>query len=147
MKSLWSAADRRALLARLDRLSPNAERAWGTLTAHAAVTHLADSLRMALGEIREAPIPGMLRHQPIKWLAVNVLPMPKGVKGPAGYFTNPPQVWEDDVAELKRLIDACVARAPTEPWGENPFFGPLDKVQWGRLSHKHFDHHLRQFHC
>ena len=147
MKSLWSESHRHAILARLDRLSPDAERVWGTLTPHAAMSHLADSLRMALGEITEAPIHGMLRRQPIKWLAINVLRMPKGVQGPAGYFTNPPDVWEADLAEVKRLIDVCASRSATDAWGENPFFGRLDKEQWGRLSHKHFDHHLRQFGC
>jgi hypothetical protein len=102
---------------------------------------------MVLGEITEPPIPGILRHQPIKWLAVNVLRMPKGVKGPAGYFTNSPRVWEEDLGELKRLMEVCAERAPTEPWGENPFFGALDKQAWGKLSYKHFDHHLRQFRC
>lgn len=147
MKSLWTSRNRDAIVRRLDRLAPDAERAWGTLTPHAAVAHLADSLRMTLGEITEDPIPGILRHHPVKWLAVNLLPMPKGVKGPAGYFTNPPNDWEEDLGELKRLIDVCAARDPAAPWGENPFFGRLTKREWGRLALKHFDHHLRQFGC
>jgi hypothetical protein len=145
MKSLWNAPNRLEILGRLHELSPDAARSWGTLTPHAALVHLADSLRMALGEITEAPIPGALRHQPLKWLAINVLPMPKGVKGPAGYFTNAPTEYEQDLGELERLIDHCANRPADATWGENPFFGRLTKEQWGRLAYKHVDHHLRQF--
>ena len=147
MKSLWNQARLAEVRDRIDRLSPEFERRWGTLTAHAAVTHLADSLRMALGEIEEAPVPGLLRRQPMKWLAINLLPMPKGVKGPAGYFTTTPGEWGGDREELVRLIERCAQRASTEPWGENPFFGKLSKEQWGALAYKHIDHHLRQFGC
>lgn len=117
------------------------------MTPHAAIAHLADSLRMTLGEITEAPLPGVLRYQPMKWLAINVLPMPKGVKGPAGYFTHAPTQFDQDRAELLRLIAVCANRPADATWGENPFFGRLTKAQWGRLAYKHVDHHLRQFGC
>jgi hypothetical protein len=147
MKSLWTDPHRERTLVRLHALSPDSARRWGTLTPHAAVVHLADSLRMALGEITEAPIPGVLRHPPVKWLAINVLPMPKGVQGPQGYFTTAPTEYEADRAELERLIDLCARRPADAPWGENPFFGRLTKKQWGALAYKHVDHHLRQFGC
>jgi hypothetical protein len=102
---------------------------------------------MTLGEITEAPVPGLLRHQPVKWLAIHVLPMPKGVKGPAGYFTHAPTDFAADRAELIRLIDWCSSRPAEASWGENPFFGPLTKEEWGALAYKHVDHHLRQFGC
>ena len=147
MKTLWSDRYRREIQERLNNLSPDAARVWGTLTPHAALAHLADSLRMALGEITEAPIPGALRCQPLKWLAINVLPMPKGIKGPIGYFTNPPTEFGEDLRELERLIDVSIDRPAEASWGENPFFGHLTKAQWGVLTYKHIDHHLRQFGC
>lgn len=147
MKSLWSAAHRENIVRRLNSLSPDAQRRWGTMTAHVAIVHLADSIRMALGEIKEGPIQSPLRRQPLKWLAINVLPMPKGVKGPAGYFTTAPTEFEYDRSELERLIDVCANRPEDAPWGDNPFFGNLTKAQWGSLAYKHIDYHLRQFGC
>ncbi len=147
MKSLWTARDRGEILGRLSKLSPDSARQWGTLTPHAVLAHLADSLRMALGQITEEPVPGLLRRRPIKWLAIYVLPMPKGVKGPAGYFTTVPTEFEADRMELERLIDHCRERPVDAVWGENPFFGRLTKAQWGALAYKHVDYHLRQFGC
>lgn len=145
MRSLWSAAAQAEIHDRLNGLTPNAERRWGSLTPHQAVAHLADSLRMALGEITEDPIPGALRHQPLKWLAIYVLRMPRGVKGPSAYFTTPPTEFDRDRSQLESLIKTCVTRPAEDTWGENPFFGPLTKRQWGALAYKHIDHHLRQF--
>lgn len=145
MKSLWNPRDRHEIHDRVRRLSPDATRRWGSLTPHAAVVHLSDSLRMALGEITEAPKSGLLRRQPFKWLAIYMLPMPKDVKGPAGYFTTVPTSYAADRAEFERLIDLCAHRPADAPWGDNPFFGQLSKGQWGCLAYKHIDHHLRQF--
>ena len=147
MKSLWTAQDRQEILRRLNQLSPEAVESWGTLTPHAALAHLADSMRMALAEISEAPISGVLRQQPFKGLAINVRPMPKGVKGPAGYFTNAPTAFAKDRVELVRLIDLCANRPADASWGDHPFVGRLTKAQWGTLAYKHVDHHLRQFGC
>ena len=40
----------RQLLSRLDHLRPESARQWGTLSPHAMVCHILDSLRVALGE-------------------------------------------------------------------------------------------------
>jgi hypothetical protein len=37
------------------------------------------------------------------------------------------------------IADASVKRPP------HPLFGPLTTTQWGQLTWKHLDHHLRQF--
>jgi hypothetical protein len=147
MKSLWKARDRENIERRLNVLAADAERQWGTLTPQAAVAHLADSMRMALGQIQDAPLRTALRYPPLKWLALYVLPMPKGVRGPDAYFTTPPTTLDEDRGELIRLIEECRRRPADASWGENPFFGPLTKAQWGALAYKHIDHHLRQFGC
>lgn len=147
MNSLWRTQDRDQIQRRLNGLAAEADRKWGTLTPHAALAHLADSMRMALGQIQDAPVRTALRYAPMKWLALYVLPMPKGVKGPDAYFTTPPTTFDEDRAELIRLIDECLHRPADAPWGTNPFFGSLSKAQWGALAYKHIDHHLRQFGC
>jgi hypothetical protein len=63
MKTIWNEADRRALQDRLHRLEPGTPRVWGTMSAAQMVAHLADALRMALGELpcqrkkRAPPLP------------------------------------------------------------------------------------------
>lgn len=98
----------------------------------------------AIERIR-APVHGPLRNPVLRWLALYVLPLPRGVATVPILLTTKPSVWEDDVRQLVELIERA-ARSPGDAaWGESPVFGNLTREQWGALSYKHVDHHLRQF--
>ena len=57
VQTLWTPQDRAGLLARFDRLSPDARPLWGSLDAPRMVTHVTDALRAGLGEV---PVLGAL---------------------------------------------------------------------------------------
>ncbi|TPW11975.1 MAG: hypothetical protein FD129_1557, partial [bacterium] len=57
-------------------------------------------------------------------------------------FTTKPGKWDADLAACHQLIERVAAAERLEP---HPFFGNLNIDEWGRLSWKHLDHHLRQF--
>lgn len=142
---MLDAPARSAILQRIDRLKPDQAPLWGRLTAPKMVAHVSDQLRMAMGEIASAPQSRVLSVRPAAWLMIYVIPWPHGAKGPRESFTTSPAEWQHDVEALKVLVDRLPQWEPPGDWPVHPLFGPLTRRDWGAVSYKHFDHHLRQF--
>ncbi len=146
MPTLHDDSDRRAIIARIDRLGPASERRWGRMERSALLPHLADQLRMALGDVPVVRARGPLRFALARYLVIHVLPWPRGrAKAPAEAFTTGATTWDADRAALLDLIDRFASRPAGELAPLNPVFGRLTGRDWGVLSYRHLDHHLRQF--
>jgi hypothetical protein len=146
MPSLLDSADHEAILQRLRRLQPSFQPRWGRLTAPRMVCHLADSLRVGLGDLSARRVDTLPRRTLFKWVVVySPMPVPPGkVQTAPEMLTTEPTDWAEDVAAVSDLMGR-MATAPTS--ATHPFFGPLTHGGWGRLAWKHIDHHLRQFGC
>ena len=146
MPTLLNPADREAILQRLRRLQPTARPRWGTLTAPKLVCHLADNLRVSLGDVPVRRIDTLPSRTLLKWLVVYspMRPPPGKIQTAPEMLTSAPTTWGEDMARVEQLI-ARMAAAPAT--AIHPFFGPLSAGGWGRLGWKHLDHHLRQFGC
>jgi hypothetical protein len=146
MKTMWDAPYQREIRDRVARLSPESKGEWGKMTAPEMVCHLAESLKMALGDLPVTRKKVPIRYPPLKQLIVYVLPFPKGVPTAPELLTRSPRAWNADVADLQALVDRFVARgSETTAWVEHPAFGRLSRRAWGVLVYRHMDHHLRQF--
>ena len=146
MKTLFDPAAREAMLARLDRLTPDARPRWGKMNAGRMVCHLIDSVRAALGEMECRQRKSFMSNPVVRWLIIDVIPWPKGKAQTAPEFlSTQPAELEADRAELRRLVESFARRGPAGPWAPHPSFGALSGAQYGRLVHRHFDHHFRQF--
>lgn len=151
MRSLWRTGDRRALAARLERLTPDRAPRWGRLTAPQMIAHLIDAARLGLGEVetprRNRGWSHVLRFPPAKQLFVYLLPFPRHAPGPRALFATPPSDWTGDLATLQALMERLAAQAADwqGPLPSHPYFGRLSVRAWGVLGFKHTDHHLRQF--
>jgi hypothetical protein len=146
MPSLIDTTDREALLRRLRLLQPTSQARWGTFTAPKMVCHLADSLRVGLGDLTARRVDSFPSRTLLKWLVVySPVSPPRGkIQTAPEMLTTEPTTWTEDVATVEKLVERvstspCTARHPT--------FGPLTPGGWGRLTWKHLDHHLRQFGC
>ncbi len=145
MKSMWNAAARRELQQRFGVLTPDARPTWGRMSAPKMVTHVADSLRMAIGELPCAPRRSPLRYTPIKQLVIYVMPWPKGVPTAPELLARVPTTWTADVEELNALIARVGSIGPDGAFADHPAFGRLTPRTWGALMHRHLAHHLTQF--
>jgi len=150
MPSLFSAADRETLLARLTRLTPNATARWGRMTAPKMLAHLNDAFRMGLGElpIKKRKLPfvlSALRAWPVKQLVIYAMPFPKSAPTAPEIYARDTADWNTEMQALLKYI-AMAGVAPSDyPWAEHPLFGTLSHKTWGVLGYKHIDHHLQQF--
>jgi Protein of unknown function (DUF1569) len=146
MPSMLSATDRASILSRLDRLTPDAMAQWGTMNVTQMLAHLADAMRMALGDlaVKSKRIP-LFRFGPVKWAVLNLLPFPKNAPTADELKSRAPRGFEEERADVRALVARLepANRAPRA--AEHPIFGPMTTDDWGTLGFKHTDHHLRQF--
>lgn len=131
---------------RLGNLRPDSQPGWGQLTAPRMLVHLGDQIRMTLGDIDVPATPGPMRWPVIKYVVMYWAPWPKGkIQGPREVFVTQPGDWDTDLDTLEALLDRFRAETTRTEWPGHPFFGAMSRKSWGRFSHRHFDHHLRQF--
>lgn len=145
MKSLFNPSDHRELQERVQRLKTNQKPQWGSMSAVQMVAHLADSLRMASGELEVAPKKLPFRYSPLKEFVLYVLPVPKGLPTAPELIARKPGDWTEEIADLRDQLNGLVQRGSEALAPEHPAFGSLSARQWGVLIYKHMDHHLRQF--
>lgn len=152
MKNLLDEAPRQGLLERLGRLSAGSQRTWGRMDVGQMLCHVADPLRIALGDMAAADASNVFTRSLLKWLVLAGMPAPKGkvqtfpeLDQVAGGGT-PPAGFAEDLSRLRALLDRFVDQAAAgRPFVRSPGFGRLSARSYGRLMYVHMDHHLRQF--
>lgn len=146
MKTLWNAADREELCRRLERLTPEAERQWGRMSAPQMVAHVVDCLRMSIGDLHVPSKKLPIRFTPIKQLLIYCLPFPKNAPTAPEVIGRVAADWPSECRTLATLIDRFAARDRSgDDWPEHPAFGTMSGGSWGVLMYRHTDHHFKQF--
>jgi hypothetical protein len=145
MKSVFHQADRLALAHRLDAVTGGSTARWGRMDSRRMLTHLSDSIRMALGELVVAPRPGPLRFPPLRHAIIHWLPFPRSAPTAPELLARCTDDCDAERAALKHLLERLAALEGARDWPEHPAFGRLRSRDWGVLTHRHVDHHLRQF--
>ena len=146
MGSILKDSDRSAIVNRLQSLSASSAGQWGSMDVAAMLQHLRLSAEMALGELT-MPSSNKRAFQvfPLKHLILYVLPFPKGAPTAPALKPGLETPLEQERTALLSLLER-IASGPDEGAGpSHPLFGPLTWRQWGVLTYKHADHHLRQF--
>ena len=145
MKSIWQDEDRRAINERVGKLAWDRSAEWGKFTAPKMICHLAESLKMAMGDLKVAPRRVPIRYPPLKQFIVYLAPFPKGVPTAPELLARTPSEWTNDVADVQALLARAGSSRTTDTWPEHPAFGKLSRRAWGVLIYRHMDHHLKQF--
>ena len=145
MKSVFHQTDRLALAHRLDRVTGTSTPQWGRMDSRQMLTHLTDSIRMALGELQAAPRDGPLRIALIRHAIIHWLPFPRSAPTAPELLTRRGEDCNAERATLKHLLEQLGALEGAREWPDHPVFGRMRSRDWGVLTHRHVDHHLRQF--
>jgi hypothetical protein len=147
MQNFFNTSDAQTLLERLSKLTATTPARWGKMNAGQMLVHLRDGIDLALGKRPSTPQgPAFLRTAFGRWLLLGPVRWPPGQPAPQemdgdrqGSSTSS---FTADMALLQerlRLIEQATALQA------HPFFGQMSRTEWGRLTWKHLDHHLRQF--
>ncbi len=147
MLNLFDENDRKPLLDRLARLPPSATRRWGKMSPAQAMAHLVIAMESGcgLGNQKQSLL-GKIVAPMILWKVLDEKPFAHGAPTDPSFVVSDERDFAKEKARLVAAIDRLVERGPAKSTESvHPFFGRLDAEQWGRLTYKHLDHHLRQF--
>jgi hypothetical protein len=146
LPTIFDPAATAALHARINTLVHDRKGAWGRMSVRQMIAHLSAALENSLSDDPFAAPAGPLSRFPMNWMAIHVLPWPKGkAQAPPEFLRRPVGEWEGDVEALRALLNAAASRGPEGRWHDSPSFGHISGKSWGVLLWKHIDHHLRQF--
>ena len=146
MGTILNETDRAAISTRVRSLSISSTRRWGSMDVTSMLKHLHLSALMTLGEM---PVPSANKRAfhmfPLKHLLLYVLPFPKGAPTAPKLKPEAAASMEEERAALLELLER-IGTGPHEGSGpDHPLFGPLTWREWGVVTYKHADHHLKQF--
>ena len=146
MGSILNESNRAEICKRLRSLSGSSTARWGSMDVTGMLQHLCLSARMTVGEL---PVPSANKRVfqvfPLKHLILYVLPFPKGAPTATELKPVVAESVEVERAALLELLER-IGSGPREGAGPaHPLFGPLTWKEWGVVTYKHADHHLKQF--
>jgi len=146
MGSILNERDRAEIDSRMRSLTESSTRRWGSMDVASMLQHLHLSSRMALGELPVASAnKRAFQKFPLKHLILYVLPFPKSAPTAPELKSSASASFEEERAALLELLER-IGTGPGEGKGPaHPLFGPMTYREWGVVTYKHADHHLRQF--
>jgi hypothetical protein len=145
-RTVLDAAERNRISQRIRSLPSDAARRWGTMNVSEMFRHAADGIDEALGRRPDEDLSNPFTRTVVKWLVVRRMPMlcnvPTSRRMDPRREGSPTAGLEADRARLLGVLEEFAAGSGQT---RHPFFGPLSREEWGMLTLKHLDHHLRQF--
>ena len=146
MGSILNERDRAEIGSRMRSLTESSTRRWGSMDVTSMLQHLHLSSLMALGELPVASAnKRAFQKFPLKHLILYVLPFPKSAPTAPELKSCVSVSFEEVRAALLELLER-IGTGPSDGEGPaHPLFGPMTHREWGVVTYKHADHHLRQF--
>lgn len=147
MKSLFDPSDRDSLLERLASLDAGATRQWGKMNSAQTLAHLCTAMEDAAGDRPgKQSFLGKIVTPLIRGAVFGEKPFGRNSPTDPTYIVSDAREFETERKRLTLLIHRLGREGAAGTSGRiHPFFGKLSGEQWGWLTHKHIDHHLRQF--
>jgi hypothetical protein len=148
MKSLFDKAAGNEILSRVEKIQPESTRQWGKMSVSQMMAHCSAQLQTAVGDSKpKRSLYGRLIGPLVRGLVSNEKPFFKNSPtDPSFVVKENNRVFAKEKTMLsgliKRFIEGGNSGVTVHP---HPFFGKLKAEEWGTLTYKHLDHHLRQF--
>jgi hypothetical protein len=147
-ETINSEQDYSKILLRIKGLTENNTAIWGKMNLSQMIEHCSIQLKLALGDLPEQKLESSFLYKTLlgRWLSLYIVPWPKGFETPSimNMETNnlPVPVFEEG---RKNLIELLKRISKEEQLAIHPFYGKINKNDWGRLIWVHLNHHLKQF--
>jgi len=146
MGSILNQSDRTAIINRMHSLTASSTARWGKMNVVSMLRHLGLSARMATGDLAVASVNKRpFQMFPLKHLLLYVLPFPKGAPTANELRPDEAEAFDEERAMVVNLLEQIAAGPQDGSGPAHPLFGPMSRREWGVVTYKHVDHHLKQF--
>lgn len=136
---------RRTAVTRLQALTADSPRRWGTMTVDQMLCHVNRGMENSLGRLKVEPVHIPLPRPLLKFVILS-LPWRKGKTPTAPEFVAKERYdFERERERTLRLIGEIAERPTSSAWPDSAFMGAMTGTEWSRLIGKHIDYHLQQF--
>jgi Protein of unknown function (DUF1569) len=144
--NILNEGDRAAITSRMRSLSASSTRRWGSMDVVSMLHHLRLSALMTVGELSVPSVNKRAFHRfPLKHLILYVFPFPKGAPTAPELKPADAASFEEERTALLELLERIGTGLRDGMGPAHPLFGPLSWREWGVVTYKHADHHLKQF--
>ena len=147
MKSVYEAATRDELVARIRMLTENSRAQWGKMTVFQMLKHCSrwDEMAMSGKKYKRVFMGRIFGRMALRQMIQRDRPMGRSMP------TIPELIVKENgsVAVQKEKWIGLIEKhgGGFNPGFVHPFFGKMTREEVGLLAYKHADHHLRQFAC
>jgi hypothetical protein len=143
-KSLYSHDIYQLCLGRIEKLTPETQPQWGSMSAAQMLAHCTEILEVANGKaLQNTPFLAKLFKRMIRNMVVNEKPYPKNTRTHVQYKQTAERQFE---TEKEHLLGALAQFIREEGISrKHPLFGAMSVEEKGWSMYKHLDHHLSQF--
>lgn len=147
MHTLFNEKDNQEIVKRIQQLNNPSIALWGKMTVAQMIVHCEKSLDVVEGKlILKRTIMGFLFGKMIKKKILNSAEMKKNMPTDKNFIITISPDFDIEIAKLIKQIERFKTIGESIIVNKtHPFFGELTTQEWGNLSHKHLDHHLKQF--
>ena len=134
---------------RIEKLTEESERQFGTMNVPAMMRHMRNVMETALGETSyPKQLPEFIGKTVFFFSTQVITNWPKGkIKAPEFWTPHPREDFQEERDLWLASVEKFVEKVENEPQlvVRNPFFGRLTMKQWSLMNGIHMDHHLMQF--
>ncbi|HNP76904.1 MAG TPA: DUF1569 domain-containing protein [Cyclobacteriaceae bacterium] len=147
MKSLFETAGLQEVVDRLNRITPESPRQWGTMSVDQMLAHCNSAMDMASGIIQPKRVfIGRIIGPLFRANYSNEKPFGQSSPTSNELKVESARDFHREKEQLRvKIIQFAAAGEAGVTKHPHPFFGPLSPHEWGIGMYKHLDHHFRQF--
>ena len=147
MKSLYNTRDNSEIIDRINKLSPDSGRQWGTMTVSQMLAHCNEPFKQVFGRVKlKRTFAGVLFGGFAKKMVTNEKPFKPGLPTDKNFIIKEDKNFREEKNKLvENIRNFGEAKGKGFTQDPHPFFGKMTVEEWDNLFYKHLDHHLRQF--
>jgi hypothetical protein len=147
MSNIFNPNDNQEILNRIEKLLTNSQRLWGNMSVLKMLEHCQKPLEVATGSLElKRSLIGFLFGKIAKKVFLGNKPLSKNMPTDKNFIIKTdPDFETQKLILINFIVDFGKKGSSVISIKIHPFFAKMTPEEWGILTFRHLDHHLKQF--